>query len=324
MIDDQFASPSPRERMGGSGGDVTANLSNFRLMKIFDGSESGEPPAEIRRIFCALTDSSRSSFVDRLHRDITAIFHGHYANYRFCSGQYHNLRHTIGVALATVRLLHGLHYQSITLSPEILELVLICAYFHDTGMLLTDGDLEDDGAACLRCHEERSIANVSLYMADHAPRPSFHDDAAAIIESTNLTLDPRDLQFRSEEVRLAGQVLGTADILAQMADRYYLEALPNLYLEQLAAGIHQYPSAIDLMRQTTTFYHRFVSRRLRLILGDVCGAMRDHFHHWWSLDRNLYLDYIDRNIEYLEHILEIHDSGNGNLVDYLRRKQPPI
>ncbi len=325
MINDQANTPPPHEEQGRSDADGSATqLSNIRLMEIFEGTDDGKSPTGIIRVFNALTNEDNSLFIARLHRDITAIFHGRYRGYHSNYGHYHNLRHTFAVSLATVRLLHGLACQSVTMPAELLKLTLVCAYFHDTGMLLTDKDTEPVGAAHVKNHEQRSIANVRQYMVERNQLPSLIDQAATIINCTNLTLDPNSQRFASKAIQLAGHVLGTADILAQMADRYYLEALPHLYIEQQAAGIHRYPSAIDLMRQTTAFYHQVIEKRLHRVLNDTCMAMRTHFRVWWHLDRNLYTDFIEQNIHYLEHVITLYDSGNVNLDDYLRRQQPPV
>ena len=57
-----------------------------------------------------------------------------------------------------------------------------------------------------------------------------------MIQCTKLSLSPKDLVFDTEEVKLMGHILGTADIIAQMADRVYLERLPLLF-DELKEGV---------------------------------------------------------------------------------------
>ena len=55
-------------------------------------------------------------------------------------------------------------------------------------------------------------------------------DCSHIIMCTDLSFSLAEIPFNSEEVRIMGKVLGTADLVAQMADRNYLEKLPLLFL----------------------------------------------------------------------------------------------
>jgi hypothetical protein len=100
--------------------------------------------------------------------------------------------------------------------------------------------------------------------------------------------------------------------------------LPLLYLEQQDADIRQHHSSLALMRQTTTFYHEVIERRLLQDFKETYRYMRTHFRERWQLDRNLYLEFIDKNIKYLEDVLRWHDNGEGDLELYLRRRQPNL
>lgn len=299
-------------------------LTNWDLLRIFEGTENLDPYPEIEEILQTLMPGRNLAFIRQTHQDLTKIFQGNYKDFRNSHTKYHDIRHTRNVALATTRLFHGLMLDGKTLSPEMLELCLICAYFHDSGMLLTGSDSGQVGAAYLKSHEERSIAFVTEYLTDHNHLTEHIGLCTGIINSTNLTIHPKDLVFESEEHKLAGHTLGTADILAQMADRYYLEALPLLYQEQLDAGIELYESSLELMRQTTKFYHAVIEDRLRQSFGNICHTMQNHFRERWQIDSNLYSDNICKNIKYLEDVVQKHDRGEGGINNYLRRKQPKL
>lgn len=293
-----------------------------RLREILEGGTGTDPLEEMKRICSVLLPGGSATFLEQLHADLSRIFDGDFQGFRESHVKYHDLRHTRNVTLATVRLFHGLYREAVVLSPDIIKLGILCAYFHDTGMLLTEEDVEHSGAAYLKCHEQRSIAFARHYLHDHGFPAFYSDNCEAVINCTNLTLDPEDIAFASTEIELVGHVLGTADILAQMADRYYLECLPLLYLEQRDAGIQRHPSSLALMRQTTTFYHLVIEKRLRQGFKNRCAAMRTHFREWWQLDNDLYLEFIEKNIRYLEDVIHRHDSGEGDLKLYLRRQQP--
>ena len=48
-------------------------------------------------------------------------------------------------------------------------------------------------------------------------------DCAHIIQCTILALSPKDITFRTKEIEILGKIVGTTDLLAQIADRIYLE-----------------------------------------------------------------------------------------------------
>lgn len=299
-------------------------MENLWLRNVFEGGPVGNPLPEIQKICSEIASEDISSFIDQVHNDLTSIFSGNFLDFRESFVKYHDLRHTRNVTLATVRLFHGLSCEGVAMKTDLIKLGILCAYFHDTGMLLTEGDEAQSGAAYLKCHEERSIAFIRKYM-QKIGFPKFGiQSCEAIINCTNLTIEPEDIQFESQELETVGHVLGTADILAQMADRYYLECLPLLYNEQLDAGIQQHPSSLALMRQTTHFYHKVIEKRLKQGFNNVCGSMQTHFKEWWQLDKNLYLEFIEKNINYLEDVVQKYDSGEGEFREYLRRKQPKI
>lgn len=296
--------------------------SDIELRDIFDSGLNTNPLPELVRIFNALLPTAGDSFIVQLHKDISAIFDGKMQGFRKSTVKYHDLRHTRSVVLATMRLFHGLQCEGHQLPEDVIKLGILCAYFHDTGMLLTIHDSASCGSAYLKCHEKRSIGFAKDYIHDLGLPNAYADNCEAIINCTNLDLRPELLSFESEEIELTGHVLGTADILAQMGDRYYLECLPLLYMEQKDAGIEEFASSLDLMRETATFYYEVIEKRLLVHFKSRCHAMQTHFREWWGIDRNLYLEFIEKNIQYLKKIVPSSGQDPALLDQYLRRKQP--
>jgi hypothetical protein len=127
--------------------------------------------------------------------------------------------------------------------------------------------------------------------------------------------DPRDI--------LVGHLLGTADMIAQMADRCYLEKCRDrLYAEFVVGGVAlpfsggnpqvKYASGLDLLRQTPDFVMDVRKNRLD---GTFGGAYR--YLEILYGGRNPYMEAIDRNVEYLRQVLR---SENWQLL----RRRPPI
>ncbi|MDR3089704.1 MAG: hypothetical protein LBU39_07800 [Desulfobulbaceae bacterium] len=293
------------------------------LSDILAGGPDWHPLAEIRRIYQALAREGDVSFLDRLYDDITAMFAGKYPGFRGCVPcGYHDLRHTRNVALATVRLMHGLHCCGVHLPEDMMQLGMVCAFFHDTGMLLRDDDQAETGTAYLKEHEQRSIAFMREYLLKNDLCLEYYQSCETIINCTNLMIDPRELPFSCYDQMMVGQVVGSADIMAQMADRYYLESLPILFKEFRSAGVDRYDTTMDLLAQTTSFYHEVIDKRLHTAFDNIGEAMRDHFRVWWNIDRNLYAECIENNVRYLESCVVTCGGDESRLGLCLRRKLP--
>jgi hypothetical protein len=127
--------------------------------------------------------------------------------------------------------------------------------------------------------------------------------------------DPRDITL--------GHLLGTADMIAQMADRCYLEKCRDrLYAEFVLGGVAlpvsdrgpqvKYASGLDLLRQTPEFVSDVREKRLD---GDFHGAYR--YLEILYDGQNPYLEAIDRNLDYLRQVLR---SESWQLL----RRRPPI
>jgi hypothetical protein len=295
---------------------------NIFMTYLLEGDGCGDPLEEIINLARIIHPQVDCPLITRVHRDITCIFSGTFPGFRESNPTYHNLRHTRQVALASVRLLHGLWCEGRSFSAETLIQALLSAYFHDTGMLLSDGDTAKTGAKYFKGHEKRSITFVKRYIETSRLPASYGENCAAIIRCTDLNCEPEQGSFPDEEIKLAGQVVGSADILAQMADRYYLERLPFLFQEQKAGEEHQYDTPIELMEHTTQFYHTTVTRRLRVTFADVSHAMRSHFREHRQIDEDLYTRSIKKNITYLGTIIAKCAAEHGCVKRYLRRVPP--
>lgn len=289
---------------------------------IFEGGRHGDPIEEIQRIALLTHPGVDTALIGRAHEDLTRIYSGTFPGFRLSHPKYHNLRHARLVALATIRLFHGLRCTGRSFSPETLGQGLLSAYFHDTGLLLTDTDTALSGSEYIKFHEERSVAFMQEYIERSAAPASYADNCALIIRCTDLSRDPRTFAFPSEEIRLAGQVVGSADLLAQMADRYYLESLPLLFQEQKEGDAHQHDSPLELMQRTAQFYHTTITERLRIVFAGISKAMRSHFQQRWNIDQDLYSDSIRKNIDYLETIIARCKSEQDCLKRHLRRVPP--
>ncbi len=291
------------------------------LTQIFEGNLEGIPLDEILLLAVKICPSIDVALIREVDNDLISIFSGSYPNFDVNTLPYHNLRHSQMVVLAAARLFHGLHCKHLRISPETLFKGLLAAYFHDTGMLTLEGDQAHSSMQHMAKHETRSILFLDQYVTQKGFAKEISQDCATIIRYTDLDSDPATFAYHSHEIQLAGQVVGSADILAQMADRYYLECLPLLFDEQQAGGINRHDSARELMEHTEKFYHQVVLKRLATTFSSTSQAMQTHFREIYKLDRNLYLENIDKNINYLKKIISQCDSTDC-LDKHLKRTPP--
>lgn len=273
------------------------------LAHLFEGKLTGSLLDDILLFAKTIVPTADLELIRQIHNDLAAFFTGSHPDFQKNTLPYHNLRHSQMVVLATIRLFDGLHCNHVPISADMLVRGLLAAYFHDTGMLLQEGDPARSGTEYLADHEARSILFLKHYAAGKGLGEDIQRDCATIINYTDLYSDPATFAVHSPDVQLVGQVVGSADLLAQMADRYYLECLPLLYNEQKAGGINRHDSALELMEHTANFYHNVVLKRLLTTFSSTAAAMQAHFRVRYKIDRDLYIDNIDKNIKYLKEII---------------------
>jgi len=97
-------------------------------------------------------------------------------------------------------------------------------------------------------------------------------------------------------------MFGAADLLGQMADRTYIEKLPYLFHEYREGNVGGFKSEMDLLMKTEAFYE-MMKVRLSKDLGDVAKYLPAHFEARFGVARNLYVEAIERNMEYIKNVL---------------------
>lgn len=275
---------------------------NLRLHELTDIESTSEIFAEIKNILLLIYPSFDSLLIENVYNNIIRLFNGNYPGYRASNTKYHDLEHTCAVTLATVRLMHGIHVQNQTFSSRVIQLGLIGALFHDTGLIQAVEEHDGTGAQYTIGHEDRSIALMEKYISDKGFSAEDILDCSHIIMCTKLSLPINKIPFRSEETKTMGKVLGSADLIAQMADRNYLKKLPLLFLEYKEAGMAGFETPLELFENTEEFYHSVARTRLAEELDNVSSAARYHFKNRWGIDRDLYAESIKSNIKNMREI----------------------
>ncbi|MFO7646442.1 MAG: hypothetical protein R6W95_18825 [Desulfosarcina sp.] len=233
--------------------------STAHLYELINPQDPRSVEREVVEPLVAIDPAFDARRLHQLYRDTVALFQGRYPGYRASDAWYHDLEHTNAVFICVAAMLHGAHYSGVTISSRGKLLALAAALFHDVGLIRREEETEGTGARYTIGHEARSIAFMESYFAAHGYRPEDMLDTRHIILCTVLNKPLHDIPFRTDEVHLLGQILGSADVVAQMADRAYLEKLLLLYREFREGRVPGYDSELELLEKTPTFTSRWSS-----------------------------------------------------------------
>jgi hypothetical protein len=249
----------------------------------------------------------------RLFADFHRLYRGNYPGFHPCDVAYHNQQHVLDVTLAMARLLDGYHLRhgsSGMLSAEMALTGMAAALFHDAGYIRRLRDSRhSNGAAYTRVHVSRSARFLRDYLPD-AGLARLSPACARIVHFTGYELSVDNIRVATEAERLVGMLLGTADLIAQMADIDYVrKCRDDLYEEFVVGGMaglnghytHTgtiYRSPEQLLKMTPTFIRTAIHDRLD---GHFEGVHRYAAAHFDG--RHLYMEAIVDNCERLESLL---------------------
>ena len=179
-----------------------------------------------------------------------------------------------------------------------------------------------NGAVFTRSHVTRSARHLGRYLptiglGDWVPV------STRIVHFTGYEMPLDLIRVGDARDRLVGHLLGTADMLAQMADRCYLEKCRDrLYAEfvlgdvaarKAAGGVKVlYGSGLDLLRQTPQFVASTIDGRLGTMFGHAYRHVEPLFG-----GANPYMDAIKQNVEYLRGLAR---SSRWPML----RRNPPV
>lgn len=266
-------------------------------------------------IFSIFTDFDFEQ-INSVLNTVLKLFYGNYPGYRHCTTEYHNLQHTMDVFLAMTRLIHGAILENVAISKENVALGLISALFHDIGYIQQSDDQQGTGAKYTLVHVDRGIEFLENYFSHNGFSKEDFEKCRAMIKCTAMNSKMSEIKFPSREIQILGMMLGSADLLGQMADRAYLEKLLFLFYELKEGKVGTYDTEVDLLRNTLDFYEN-TEKRLISELGGFNRYMLTHFKKRWDIDKDLYANAIKKNRDYLEFILNNHEKEHR---EFLRRE----
>ena len=258
--------------------------------------------------------------------DFERLFTGRYPGYKGCDTTYHDMQHTLDMTLALARLVAG--YERSVEPPDRLgaaraQMALITSLFHDSGYIRHESRDSDfsNGAEFTLYHVSRSADFLRRYLPDLGLAKDV-GVSSMIVHFTGYELDLDKIELDDPRDIICGHLIGTADLIAQMADRCYLEKCRDrLYNEFVVGGVAvenakpgeymvRYKSGEDLLRKTPTFYQQVMRDRLNSKFNRCYRYIEVLYD-----GQNPYIDAIRNNITHLVRILE---SGDWSLL----RREP--
>ena len=259
--------------------------------------------------------------------DFERLFTGRYPGYLGCDTTYHDMQHTLDMTLALARLVAG-YEQSVDSADRLgarrAQMAIITSLFHDSGYIRHEDRDRDfgNGAEFTMQHVSRSADFLRRYL----PELGLARDvgvSSMIVHFTGYELDLDNIELDDPRDVICGHLIGTADLIAQMADRCYLEKCRDrLYKEFVLGGVAiessspgeymvRYESGQDLLHKTPNFYQRVMRERLNLKFNRAYRYIEVLFD-----GKNPYIDAIRSNITHLVRIIESADWS-------LLRRNPP-
>lgn len=279
---------------------------------------------EVVRLYRGLYDANAPE-LERAFGDVAALYAGRQPDYMACDTPYHDIQHVLDVTLAMARLMDGYERSrsnGARLSADLFKLGVLVALFHDFGYLRRRHDRRHRfGAEYTLTHVSRGAKFLRRYLREHG-LAHLARVASTLVHYTGYERPAETIRISDTLLRRIGQMLGTADIVAQMSDRCYLEKCRDrLYPEFVLGGLAgrklvgrrtlpQFASGDDLLHKTPGFYQN-AAKRLDLQLARAYQYAARHFG-----GQNLYLEEMQKNVRYAQALAAMP------AAERLRR-QPP-
>lgn len=274
--------------------------------------ETRDPAAVQRRVaqnYWRMFPTGDQGFVARVFPWALDCFDGRHPEYRAIDARYHDLEHTLQGTLcfSTLLLRRAEAGASPWVCEETFQLGLLAILLHDTGYLKRLDDTEGTGAKYTATHVNRSCDFAERLLVQHGFTSRQIRAVQNMIRCTGLGVNVAAIPFETEEERLTGFALGTADLLGQMAAPDYIDKLPILFEEfaESAAfnagrggGGQVFSSVDDLMRKTPGFWANYVRPKVERDFQGIYRFLSDP-----GSERNEYIELIEANLTRLQRQL---------------------
>lgn len=282
--------------------------------------------SEILRLFRDRYSAASSRAIETAFGDTLQMYDGAHPDFHACDTEYHDLQHVLDVTLAMARLMNGYERGRRNGSPALPARLftdgIIAALFHDVGYLR---HRHDDrcryGSEYTLTHVSRGARYLYRYLEARG-LGEYADETAELLHFTGYERPIAAIRIADPLMQRLGCMLGSADIIAQMSDRCYLEKCRDrLYPEFVLGGLARktlpdgrvevtFSSGDDLVRKTPGFFTNAM-RRLDHDLERAYDYAETHFD-----GQNLYVDEMQKNVRYAA---AYNATGDGKML----RRAPP-
>lgn len=292
---------------------------------LVDVTDTGAVFSAVKNLLKPWLTTADSKRLDGCMRDVQRLYAGDYPGYEACDVHYHDFQHILDVTLAMARIVDG-YQRSVQSTPgaltsEYVLAAIIVSLFHDVGYLAKQHEVVAlNGGEFTAIHVRRSAEFLAKYLR----RKEYYELTPICCRTVYFTgheLSPDAIVIRGESERVVGRLMGTADLLAQMADKLYLKKCRDGLFDEFEASAtagaqsvfdgfptRHFESRTALLKSTPAFMHYVIEHRLKKQLG---GAYRYAALHFGG--RDYYMESIENNIMRLEQL----QREPGNWIDRL-------
>jgi len=206
---------------------------------------------------------------------------------------------------------------------------MLATLLHDIGYAQLLEENCGSGAQFTLTHVGRGIKFMQHYLVKNALPSDIAIHIECLMSSTNPGIAFDSICFPEARTRLLAQIVGSADIVGQMADRTYLEKLLFLYQEFNEAKFGNYASMQDMLRQTQSFYEISMEKKLDGNFEGIYKKFTFHFKDYMGMENNFYMESIAKNIDYLSKVIALDETEyltmlkRGGIVDKSQFMTPP-
>lgn len=272
------------------------------IKSLFDNRAPDVAWRNAKEVITRISPSYDFALLSSTYEDVLHLFSGDYVGYTAIKTLYHDLSHTLDVLLCAIRLAHGIHVSGTPMRDDDITLIMMATLMHDVGYAQVLGEESGSGAQFTQTHVQRGIAFMRRYVNARRLPASLADRLAPIMLCTDPAQKFSQIDFFDQHSRLLAQIVGTADLAGQMADRAYLEKLLFLYLEFKEAEFGNYQSMLDMLRQTQKFYE-VTREKLDGVYDGIYAKLTFHFQDTLGMSKNYYIESIEKNIAYLAKVI---------------------
>jgi hypothetical protein len=237
-------------------------------------------PQDVEAAIAAIRPTLDRGVLAAAFRLFGRLYAGTLPGFAGCDAWYHDAQHSLDVALAAARLIEG-HERDAAPTDRLGDrrrlLGIILALFHDVGYVRQAGEDAttgaSNGAVFTLSHVERSGA----FLEQQLPQLGFSGEEAALahrlVHFTGYEQPLDSIAVRDPRDRTLGFLVASADLIAQTADRCYLEKCRDfLFPEFVICGLAGpprpagprpiYATIEDLLGGTPEFNRRLWAERL--------------------------------------------------------------